>query len=375
MTPKRTPLAIPKTTKTNYSGIRYYNDTVKGKVYIATFTINKKKYRKIIGYEKDEFKTNAKLAYLKKEEIKNSIQNNDYIEKDLTFNQVWDIYLKHLKSSKSVSTRTLMIKESNYNCHFKNRFGSIKMTKINSIIIQSFVNEQLAIKAPKTVDNYLADLSAIFKFSIKHKITTINPIAAIDKPKYDNTLEYPLNMEESKRLFNTIINFKEPLYRGIFTFLLHGRRRNEVLSLTWDMINLENRTYEIGLAEIGMREEVGLLAYSPLAFGVLSGKYLEGGNATENDRVNKFPQFSRYNSEQSAFLTQKYADLAKELGISLTHLALAFVNHQPWVTANIIGATNIEQLKENISSIDVELSEEVLTKIDEIQKLQPNPAP
>jgi integrase len=248
MTPKRTPLAIPKTTKTNYSGIRYYIDPIKGKVYIATFTINKKKYRKIIGYEKDEFKTNAKFAYLKKEKLKDNIQNNNYIEKDLTFNQVWDIYLKHLKSSKSVSTRTLMIKESNYNCHFKNRFGSIKMTKINSIIIQSFVNEQLIIKAPKTVDNYLADLSAIFKFAIKHKITTINPIAAIDKPKYDNTLEYPLNMEESKRLFNTIINFKEPLYRGIFTFLLHGRRRNEVLSLTWDMINLENRTYEIGFA-------------------------------------------------------------------------------------------------------------------------------
>ena len=139
--------------------------------------------------------------------------------------------------------------------------------------------------------------------------------------------------------------------------------------------SLLNRTYEIGLAEVGMREEVGLLAYSPLAFGVLSGKYLEGGNATENDRVNKFPQFSRYNSKESAFLTQQYANLAKELGLSLTHLALAFVNHQPWVTANIIGATKMEQLKENISSIDVELSEEVLTKIDEIQKLQPNPAP
>ncbi|ANW97229.1 aldo/keto reductase [Wenyingzhuangia fucanilytica] len=139
--------------------------------------------------------------------------------------------------------------------------------------------------------------------------------------------------------------------------------------------SLLNRTYEVGLAEVGMREEVGLLAYSPLAFGVLSGKYLEGGNATENDRVNKYPQFSRYNSEQSAFLTQQYANLAKELGLSLTHLALAFVNHQPWVTANIIGATKIEQLQENIASIDVELSDEVLTKIDEIQKLQPNPAP
>lgn len=139
--------------------------------------------------------------------------------------------------------------------------------------------------------------------------------------------------------------------------------------------SLLNRTYEVGLAEVGIREEVGLLAYSPLAFGMLSGKYLEGGNATEHDRINKYPQFSRYNSKQSAFLTQQYSNLAKELGLSLTHLALAFVNHQPWVTANIIGATKMEQLKENISSIDVKLSDEVLTKIDEIQELQPNPAP
>lgn len=139
--------------------------------------------------------------------------------------------------------------------------------------------------------------------------------------------------------------------------------------------SLLSRTYEVGIAEVGMREEVGLLAYSPLAFGMLSGKYLPGGNATEKDRINKFPQFSRYNSKQSAFLTQKYANLAKELGLSLTHLALAFVNQQPWVTANIIGATKMNQLQENIGSIEINLSEEVLVKIDEIQKLQPNPAP
>ena len=137
--------------------------------------------------------------------------------------------------------------------------------------------------------------------------------------------------------------------------------------------SLLNRTYEIGLAEVGMRENVGLLAYSPLAFGVLSGKYLK--ETPKNSRLDLFPVFSRYNSEQSRFLTEKYAELAAELGVSLTHLALAFVNQQPWVTANIIGATTMEQLKENISSIDVELTEEQLTKIDEIQKLQPNPAP
>ncbi|WP_457615939.1 NADP(H)-dependent aldo-keto reductase [Lutibacter sp.] len=138
--------------------------------------------------------------------------------------------------------------------------------------------------------------------------------------------------------------------------------------------SLLNRTFEIGLAEIAMREKVGLLAYSPMAFGMLSGKYLNG-KMPKNARLTLFPVFSRYNSTQSQFLTQKYAELAQELGISLAKLSLAFVNHQPFVTSNIIGATTLNQLKENIESIEVNLSEDVLKRIDEIQELQPNPAP
>ncbi|WP_456376290.1 aldo/keto reductase [Lutibacter sp.] len=138
--------------------------------------------------------------------------------------------------------------------------------------------------------------------------------------------------------------------------------------------SLLNRTYEIGLAEISMREKVGLLAYSPMAFGMLSGKYLDG-KMPKNARLTLFPVFSRYNSKQSQFLTQKYADLAKNLNISLAQLSLAFVNQQPFVTANIIGATSVTQLKENIESIQVNLSQEVLKEIDKIQELQPNPAP
>ncbi|NOR28041.1 MAG: aldo/keto reductase [Lutibacter sp.] len=138
--------------------------------------------------------------------------------------------------------------------------------------------------------------------------------------------------------------------------------------------SLLNRTYEIGLAEISMREKVGLLAYSPMAFGMLSGKYLDG-NMPEGSRLKLFPVFSRYNSDESRYLTQKYADLAKELTISLAQLSLAFVTQQPFVTSNIIGATSMEQLKENISSIHIKLSQETLKKIDDIQEFQPNPAP
>ena len=117
-----------------------------------------------------------------------------------------------------------------------------------------------------------------------------------------------------------------------------------------------------------------LLAYSPLAFGMLTGKYLNG-KLPENSRLKLFPQYGRYNNEQAHILTHKYNDLAKDLNISLAQLSLAFVNQQPFLTGNIIGATTMEQLKENIDSINVGLSEETLKKINEIQAIQPNPAP
>lgn len=138
--------------------------------------------------------------------------------------------------------------------------------------------------------------------------------------------------------------------------------------------SLLNRTFEINLAEVSMREQIGLLAYSPLAFGVLSGKYL-GGQMPEKSRLKLFPAYSRYSNPQAMKLTGLYAELAKKNNLSLTELSLAFVNQRPFLTSNIIGATSMEQLKENIGSIKIDLSEELLNEIDQIQNLQPNPAP
>jgi aryl-alcohol dehydrogenase-like predicted oxidoreductase len=135
-----------------------------------------------------------------------------------------------------------------------------------------------------------------------------------------------------------------------------------------------NRVFEGDLAEVSLREDIGLLAYSPLAFGVLSGKYIEG-TAADNARLKLFPRFARYSSAQSTEATKQYLELAKDLGISLTTLSLAFVNQRPFVTSNIIGATNLEQLKENIASIDTKLSPETLDRIDAIHAVIPNPAP
>lgn len=138
--------------------------------------------------------------------------------------------------------------------------------------------------------------------------------------------------------------------------------------------SLLNRTYEIGLAEISHREQMGLLAYSPLGFGVLTGKYL-GGKKPKDARITLFERFTRYSNKEANIATQAYFDLAKEINYSLAQMALAFVSSRPFVTANIIGATSMQQLKEDISSIDVELSDEALEKIEVIHQQQPNPCP
>ncbi|WP_424686556.1 MAG: tyrosine-type recombinase/integrase [Halarcobacter ebronensis] len=239
-------MALPSLTKTRYTGISYYRDSVKGKVFVATFTINKKKYRKIIGHENDELKTNEKIAFIKKEQLKEDIKNGKNIKnKELLFIDLYTLYLDHIISSKSCSSKTIKNKQSTFNAHFKNNLSNIKINSISNLDIQKIANNLLKNKAPKTVQNIISDLAAIFEFAIKHKFLNENPAKNIDLPKFDNEKIFPLNEEESKRLFNTIINYEEPLYRAIFTFLLEGRRKDEVLSITWDMIDLERKIYTI----------------------------------------------------------------------------------------------------------------------------------
>lgn len=137
---------------------------------------------------------------------------------------------------------------------------------------------------------------------------------------------------------------------------------------------LLNRTYEIGLAEIAHFEKVGCLAYSPLGFGVLSGKYLNG-QKPENARITLFPRFSRYTNAQAVWATEQYAKIAAEQGLSLAQLSLAFVRQQFFVTSTIIGATTMQQLQENIDSVDVTLSDEIMQLIEAVHVQQPNPSP
>ena len=138
--------------------------------------------------------------------------------------------------------------------------------------------------------------------------------------------------------------------------------------------SLLNRTFENDLAEVSNRENIGLLPYSPMAFGVLSGKYIDG-TATDKSRINLFPNYSRYSGITATEATKRYYNLAKDYGISLAQMSLAFVNERPFVTSNIIGASRIDQLKENIESIHIELSEVLIGSINAIHNEIPNPAP
>jgi aryl-alcohol dehydrogenase-like predicted oxidoreductase len=138
--------------------------------------------------------------------------------------------------------------------------------------------------------------------------------------------------------------------------------------------SLLNRTFEVGLAECAEREDVRLLAYSPLAFGVLSGKYLNGAQP-EGARLTRWQRFARYTNERGTQAAADYVALANKHGIDPAQMALAYVNSRSFVTSNIIGATTMQQLETNIASADVELSDELIKSIEAIHADNPNPCP
>lgn len=162
---------------------------------------------------------------------------------------------------------------------------------------------------------------------------------------------------------------------GAMRFIEESNKHNLPRMITiQNAYSLLNRVFEGDLAEVSMRENIGLLAYSPMAFGVLSGKYIKG-TAGDDARLSLFPRFARYSSEQSTEATKQYLKIAEKHNMTLAQMSLAFINQQPFVTSNIIGASKMNQLKENIESINVNLSSEVLSQINEVHSMIPNPAP
>lgn len=161
---------------------------------------------------------------------------------------------------------------------------------------------------------------------------------------------------------------------GMMQFLSMARAlKLPSIVTTQNPYSLLNRTYEVGCAEISHREGVGLMAYSPLGFGVLTGKYLDA--QPEGARLTRWPHYARYSNEQAVAATREYVALAQQFGLDPAQMALAFVNSRPFVSANIIGATTMQQLESNIASIELELSAELLDEIEAIHRRYPNPSP
>ena len=138
--------------------------------------------------------------------------------------------------------------------------------------------------------------------------------------------------------------------------------------------SLLNRTFEVGLAEMSIREEVSLLGYSPLAFGLLWGKFLNGARPPEA-RMVRWSRFSRYTNEQATRATEAYAGIAARHGLNFAQLSLAFCRQQRFMTSLLTGATTMDQLRTNLGSASLTLSPEVLKEIEAVHRASPNPCP
>ncbi|NGY06654.1 NADP(H)-dependent aldo-keto reductase [Solimonas terrae] len=162
---------------------------------------------------------------------------------------------------------------------------------------------------------------------------------------------------------------------GVGEYLrLHREQQLPRIASIQNPYSLLNRSFEVGLAEIAQREEIGLLAYSPLAMGVLSGKYLDGARPA-GSRMALFTRFTRYDTPTAEAATRAYVDLAREHGLDPAQMALAFVNSRPFTTANIIGATSLEQLQRNLASATLELPFAVQRALESLHRLYPIPCP
>tara|TARA_A100001234_G_scaffold41287_1_gene33590 strand:- start:2930 stop:3958 length:1029 start_codon:yes stop_codon:yes gene_type:complete len=212
---------------------------------------------------------------------------------------------------------------------------------------------------PERKSNYFGRLG--YEYSEDTGIAIEETYKAMDKLVRDGKVRYLGISNETPWGINEYLRLERE----------HGY--NKIMSIQ-NPYSLLNRIYEVGLAEITHRENVGLLAYSPLGFGMLTGKYAEG--TPSDSRLGLYGDwFTRYSNKPSIDAVSKYINLAREFSITPTQLALAFVNSRPFLTSNIIGATKMSQLEENIDSIEVSLNTEILEAIEEIHVSNPNPAP
>lgn len=236
--------------------------------------------------------------------------------------------------------------------------------------IEKALNESLRRLATDYIDLYQVHWPArhtnfFGALGYRHQEDTATPIA--------ETLEALADLVKTGKVRHIGISNETPWGTMAYLDLATRHRWPRIVSIQ-NPYSLLNRTFEIGLAEIAHREQVGLLAYSPLGFGVLSGKYLADKSPTKA-RLTLFNQFDRYSNKLGIVATKRYVDIAQQAGLDPAQMALAYVNTRSFVTSNIIGATTLEQLEMNINSVDIELPETVLEAIEQTHVEIPNPCP
>lgn len=162
---------------------------------------------------------------------------------------------------------------------------------------------------------------------------------------------------------------------GVMKFLAEAEKRDlPRMASIQNVYNFVSRKFEEGLHEVAMREDVGLLAYSPLGQGYLTGKYRDGA-LPQGSRKQLFDRLQRYEGPRAVETINRYLDLAAELGVDPSQFAIKFCDTRPFVTSTIIGATSMEQLKVCIDAFDLEWTEEMETRVNAIHREQPSPCP
>ena len=192
--------------------------------------------------------------------------------------------------------------------------------------------------------------------------------------KFEDILENLKKFVEQGKIRHVGLSNETPW--GLSKFLEISKNKNlpRMLSVQ-NPYNLLNRTYEVGLAEMSVREQAGLLAYSPLACGYLSGKY-RNNQLPKGSRIELHKDFwTRYNKPNTEKAIEAYYEVAKKYKLDLAQMSLKFLEIQPFVTSVIIGATTMEQLKTDIESVNINLTEEIINEINQVQKVYPNPCP
>lgn len=197
--------------------------------------------------------------------------------------------------------------------------------------------------------------------------------AETENAKIPETLEALENLRKDGKIRAYGVSNETPW--GVMRYLSFAEKNGwEKVASIQNPYNLLNRTFESGLAEISYRESVGLLAYSPLAFGILTGKYLDGKKPALA-RLTLYSRFQRYQTKNAVKATKEYVRLAGENALEPSQMALAFARTRPFMASVLLGATSVNQLETNLASVEIKLSEEVLQGIEEIHSRIPNPCP